>query len=147
MSTTIGLDPDRRTDAAEFELGERGSLPAKEYIYCRAQGAITVSHVAVLEANWRANMVDGADDIIGQAAGVATTAFADDEYGWLQVYGLAEVRSDDAVAAESRGGLDGTVPGQLAASATNMLGIIVVDAISANGVGTVQLTYPTISAA
>ena len=148
-----GLNPDRRTDAAEFALGGLGFIAteegAKGYIYVQASGAITANNAAQIEAGFQADMVDSAGQTEGSAIGIASTAFADDEYGWLQVFGLAEGRAGASTTAGASLQLDATADGRLIPATVDtpqILGLICVDVLADNGVGTVQLNWPVIRA-
>lgn len=81
-----------------FALGDIVCLPnGKKYVYVQASGAITGDgYVCSIDEAYQAVMVDtdtAATVAEGQLVGVAETAFANDEYGWLQIYGACGVRT------------------------------------------------------
>lgn len=55
----------------------------QEYVYVRANGAITAKMAVKLEADY-----DVAASSTGRVFGVALATFADNEYGWVQTRGL-----------------------------------------------------------
>lgn len=75
----------------------------KCYVYCQANGAVTGDgYVVSIDYLFQATMVDtdvAATILQGNKVGVAEVAFADNEYGWFQVYGPCGIRSEqDALA-------------------------------------------------
>lgn len=106
MSTAL-VNVLRTTTTPEFALGELAWLPAgKAYVYIQANGAITGDGYVV---SWKGNVCDAAMVNSGTAAtvaagmqvGVVETAFADNEYGWAQVYGACGIRSEQDALANS----------------------------------------------
>lgn len=88
-------------------LGNRLITPSgKEYIYVQANGAITGDgYVVSIDEAYQATMTDtdvAASVAEGQSVGVAEAAFADDEYGWVQVYGACGIRSEQEAAANAK---------------------------------------------
>jgi hypothetical protein len=93
----IGINPTRVTTEQEFKLGTRFQREdedgTKEYVYVRANGAITGAGYAcdITSSTGDAQMCSTATTAPGTGAGkqvgVALAAFADNEFGWLQVYG------------------------------------------------------------
>ncbi len=87
-----------------LNLGDRASTPdGKVYVYVQANGAITGDgYVVSIDESYQAVMTDtdtAATVAEGQSIGVAEVAFADDDYGWVQIYGACGVRSEqDALA-------------------------------------------------
>ena len=90
-----------------FGLGDRiRTDDGKEYLYVQANGAITGDgYVVSIDETYQAVMVDtdtAATVAEGQAVGVAETAFADDEYGWVQIYGPCGIRTEQDAAANGK---------------------------------------------
>lgn len=104
-----GIDPTVTHTAAQHLVGSIGwnvtSAGAKGYIYVQANGAITGdSYVCDIDgSNFDAAMCTTTTTApgtgAGKAVGVARVAFADNEYGWLQVYGAGTVRVAASAAA------------------------------------------------
>ena len=95
-----GLDPDKRTAAAEFGLmllaynsSEDG---AKGYVYSQADGAIDAGDLVAIKAG-QADATGINENAV--QFGAATAAFADEEYGWVQVWGLGTVNAKASAAA------------------------------------------------
>ena len=95
------FDPTRVSTKAEFaphtfdtSEGLRG------YMYAKADGAISVGAVCVIDTDGTADELDSANtNIYGLPLGVAQHAIADDSYGWLQVMGpCAAIQVSAAVA-------------------------------------------------
>ena len=74
---TLGVDFNRRTTTAEFDLGQtsRGSKNTI-WVYVQASGAVATGTCTV----------NGGTFLVTDAAGTFTadTAFADGEYGWVR---------------------------------------------------------------
>lgn len=85
----LGLDPSQivsASDTPEFPLGtvaedENGY----RYVYGRSNGATAAKVGVSLDINW-----DFADGNGVHVAGITNVAFADNEYGWIQVSGLVQ---------------------------------------------------------
>ena len=95
-----GIDPDKRTAAAEFGLMHMGfnssENGAKGYLYAQADGAIDAGDLVAIKA--------GQVDVTGinenaVQFGVASAAFADEEYGWVQVWGEGSINAKASAAA------------------------------------------------
>jgi hypothetical protein len=102
----IGINPTEVTAATAvpaFKLGTRGGCDTsdgyKEFIYGRANGAITAAGYVCLEqtgGDWvMASTTTSAPGASGPGTrvGVAQATLADNEYGWFQIYGKASVRT------------------------------------------------------
>lgn len=100
MSASLGASPERTTTVAEFALGDIAWIGGKAYQYVQANGAITGDgYVVTIDETFQAAMLSTSNDAEGDHAGVAETAFANDEYGWVQVYGACGIRTEqDALA-------------------------------------------------
>lgn len=86
-----------------FELGTIMWGVGKAYVYIQANGVITGDgYVVSWKQDFDAIMVDtdtAATVAEGRYVGVVECAFADNEYGWAQVYGPCGIRSEqDALA-------------------------------------------------
>jgi len=135
-----------------FRLGQRmEGEDGKEYVYVQADGAITgAGYVAVIDENGQAAMATNTTAVYGQQIGVASVAFADDEYGWLQVFGTANIR----VAASCAANVpitSTTTGGQLddaAGAGTKTITGAVLTTANGGTAGTAEgvLTYPTVGA-
>lgn len=99
-----GGSPTAPTTTADHKLNEVGWFAGgKAYVYVQANGAITGDgYVVSIDNDGQATMTDtdtAATILEGNRVGVADVAFADNEYGWVQVYGPCGVRSEqDALA-------------------------------------------------
>ena len=79
-----GLDAQSRKEVPAFDLGvvaASASDGTKVYIYVQANGAIAVNRMAQIRANYQATT--STTEQIGASLGVATAAFANNEYGWV----------------------------------------------------------------
>ena len=145
-----GLDPTRRTDNAEFDLGNIGfnSSPdgSKGYIYIQAAGTIGANHAVTWTRVFQCAELDTGNDHPGAPVGVVTDAFADDEYGWVQLYGPASVETA-AVGANGVPGATGT-DGRIDDTGTpEILGLWITAAQTTVGGNTaVMLTWPHLTA-
>ncbi len=86
----IGANPTLRTTAADFELLDKHTdEDGRAWLYVQANGAIVINAACVItEAGQAAEAsVTTTATARGDAVGIATAAFADNEYGWLAVYG------------------------------------------------------------
>ena len=74
----LGMNADRRTTVAEFSLGTATlGNDGYDYVYVQANGAIAASQTDIsVDGSFQAS--DGAGTYVG------TTAFADNEYGWVR---------------------------------------------------------------
>ena len=100
----IGVDVTKTTEDAEFGLGQRYThYDGKEYVYLRANGAITGDgYVVSYEDDYDAIMTDtdtAATVAEGMQIAVPEAAVTDNYYFWGQIYGPCGVRSEqDALA-------------------------------------------------
>jgi hypothetical protein len=86
----IGANPAATTTTAEFGLGDRHTdHDGKVWTYVQASAAIAQYDVVVFDESYTtlAAPVSTSNDARGDKLGVAAVAFADNEYGWLQIYG------------------------------------------------------------
>lgn len=83
---------DRAQPFPPFTLGARMQDDAgNEYVYVQADGAITAGDVVIVSEAFQADALDttNSNGAIGDTVGVAKGTLADDDYGWVQVYGVA----------------------------------------------------------
>ena len=142
----------RATKFPPFELGTRmQDADGKEYVWVQASGAITgAGFVCAIDEAGQAAMATNAVALYGDRVGVALTAFADNDYGWLQVYGPASVQ----VAASCAANVvitSTTTAGQLddaAGAGTKTINGIALTAARAASAGTAPgiLNYPVVGA-
>lgn len=144
-----GIDPDRRTTEAEFNLLQVGfSASGKGYIYIRAQGAIIGRGAVAIQEDGDSPELDTGNDHPATPVGIATAAFVDNAYGWVQVFGTATAVANNAVAVNSALAATGT-DGRLDDTGTpGILGMRVTTAAGAAGNDLpVHLTFPFINRA
>ena len=107
MTAIVGMNVLNPTASPTFALGDLGTThDGKVYIYVQANGAITGDgYVVSLDYAFQATMVDtdvAATILQGNKVAVADVAFADNEYGWVQVYGPCGIRSEQDALANSK---------------------------------------------
>jgi len=153
-----GIDPLITSTTSQFLLGAIGfnstSAGVKGYIYVRASGAITgPGYVADIDGSaFTATMstttttAPGAGQ--GKPVGVARVAFADTEYGWLQIYGAGTVRVSASAAAYTALNSTATA-GQLDDDATagaEVINGVALDVANGGAAGLVAgfLSWPTV---
>lgn len=154
----MGIDPTVTHTTPQFDLGQIGwnitSDGAKAYTYVQANGAITAAgYVCDFGNDHQAAMCTTTTTAPGTGAGkqvgVAAVAFADNDYGWLQVYGkAAAVRVSASCAAYTNLNSTATA-GQLDDDATagaEVIDGIVIDTAEGGAAGTEAglLTWPKV---
>lgn len=97
--TNVGADVTATHTSPQFALGSwHFADGGKIYIYVQANGAITGDgYVVSWEQDLDAIMTDtdtAATVAEGRFVGVVETDFADNEYGWVQIYGPCGIRSE-----------------------------------------------------
>lgn len=114
MSVLVGGKIDGPLSSSEvtqsgkgFGLGDRLCRhDGTEYVYVQANGAITGDgYVVSIDESHQAIMVDtdtAATVVEGDRVGVAESAFDDDDYGWVQVYGPCGIRTEQDAAANGK---------------------------------------------
>lgn len=86
-----------------FELGTVMWGAGKAYVFVQANGAITGDgYVVTLDESWQATMLTSSNDAYGDKVGVAECAFADNDYGWVQIYGPCGIRTEQDALANAR---------------------------------------------
>lgn len=135
----------------EFELGTRMKGAAgKEYVYVQANGAITANDVVFVDETFQADQLDTTNSAgaFGQVIGVAPATFADNDYGWIQIYGACTINV--ATGAETNTELNSTgtagrVDDDASSGAEAIIGLATTAAESGNTAAG-WLNYPTIRA-
>ena len=148
MSESI-FDPTRTSSKAEFAVFTVASdAGVRGFMYAQADGAISVGAVCIIDTDGTA--IEGTATLAtthsGCPVGVAQTAIADDDYGWLQVSGpCAAIQSDGALSVGETIWF-GSTAGALSDTNTADCQIygLKADVISAAGNGTGFLMYPTV---
>lgn len=99
----VGAKFDAATTDPTFELGTLMlGQGGKVYVYVQASGAITGDgYVVTMDGSFQAAMLTTSNDAAGDKVGVVECAFADDEYGWAQVYGPCGIRTEQDALANS----------------------------------------------
>ncbi len=84
-------------------LGDRFTDNAgKGWLYVRANGAITgEGYVVIIDETYDAAQITTSNDALGDLIGVASVAFADNDYGWVQVSGPCNIRVSASCAANA----------------------------------------------
>lgn len=154
----FGIDPTKVSTSPEFDVGQVAfnttSDGAKGYIYVQANGAITgdgyVCDVdgSSFDAAMSTTTTTAPGTGAGKLVGVARAAFADNEYGWLQVFGPGTVRVAASAAAYTILNSTATA-GQLDDDATagaEVIDGIVLDAANGGAAGTAAgfLNWPKV---
>jgi len=87
----VSLTDTPATNVAGFALGTRTIVPSangdKEYIYAKAEGAITAGFFAAFDEAFDAVSITHALGIANTSFGVAAATMADEDYGWFQING------------------------------------------------------------
>ena len=147
-----GIASERVSTVPLFDVGQLGASAddgTKIYQYVQASGSMGKNKVAQIRPNYQA--VVSTTERPGASLGVTEVAFANNEYGWLQVFGQAvgmaggTISTAQAVALNLDSAEAGDiVPGTLATP--EILGMFAVSAISNNATGTLQLNFPILRA-
>ena len=86
----IGANTAATSTTAEFGLGDRHTdHDGKVWTYVQASASIAQYDVVTYDETYYTTVapVSTSNDARGDKLGVAPVAFADNEYGWLQIYG------------------------------------------------------------
>jgi len=112
MIPAPGVDITAPTTSKIFDLNEIAWVDGKAYVYVQADGAITGDgYVVSLTNAGQATMTDtdvAATILQGNRVAVAEAAFADNDYGWVQVYGPCGVLSEQDALANAKLGSTST---------------------------------------
>ena len=145
-----GIDPDVRDTVPQFDLGQLGANVGtnggKVWLYVQANGGIDANRVAVVTALFQAS--EGtATPVPGSPVGITTDAFADNDHGWIQVYGQATGHSGSALSATSEPGPDADGAIDHGTSAPWINGLRLTGGTVADNTNfTCHLNWPSISA-
>lgn len=93
------------TEGKTFGLLDRTMDDAgKEYIYVQANGAITANDVVYIDESGQADQLDLTNSAANFQAlvGVSPATFADNEYGWIQVWGACTINVGTSAAANAQ---------------------------------------------
>ena len=137
-----------------FALGDVAwGSDGSAWVYVQASGAITGSgYSCVIDEDWQAAMatVTTTASAFGQLVGVPATDFADDDYGWLQVFGVCEVQVAASAAANltlNSTATGGTLDDNDLSGSEEINGLILTTARAASaGTAPALLTWPTVGA-
>lgn len=134
-----------------FGLGDRYADDAGNvYVYVQADGAITANDVVIITEAYQADQLDltNSNGALGDKVGVAAATFADDEYGWVQVYGTCTINVGSSCAANTKlnsTSTAGRVDDDATAGSETMHGLYTTGAESSNAAAGI-LHYPFIDA-
>lgn len=141
--TTIGAVP-------PFEVGTRmKGADGSEWVYVQASGAITgEGYAVVIDRDFQAAMVTNTNGLRGLPIGIAGTDFADNDYGWVQVYGACNIQVAASCAANVETTTT-TTAGQLDDAAgtgtKEILGLVLTTARGGTaGTAAGFITYPSV---
>lgn len=87
----VNIDTGTTSTSSGGELGSRYTKDdGTEWMYVHANGAISAGDVVLIDESFEADSIDTTNSAsgFGQPCGVASVAFADNEYGWVQIYGV-----------------------------------------------------------
>jgi len=135
----------------EWELGTRVmGAGGREYVYVQADGAISANDVVILTEAFQAEQIDTTNSAgaIGDKVAVAPVDFADDAYGWVQIYGACTINVATSAAANTKlntTGTAGRVDDDATSGAETILGLVTTAAESSNEAAG-MLNYPIIDA-
>ena len=156
MTTLIGgsdeftvstLDEGRGAAVGDIKTNEQGV-----FVYVQANGAIDAQDAVVINSDGQAIVVSNTNtaSAFGDRVGVANVAFADNDYGYVQVYGVTTVNvlANAAANAQLNGtATDGTLDDDATAGSEDIVGLTL---NAANGGSTAavscQLNYPYVGA-
>jgi hypothetical protein len=103
--STLGVDATSSTTNAMHDLGTKvNGTEGSEFVYVQANGAITGDgYVCLVDESFQADMIDTTNSAsaFGEQVGVAKHAFADNEYGWVQIAGTANIQVAASAAANA----------------------------------------------
>lgn len=157
-NVVMGAFPGDVLTAAELEAGRGFGLGdrytdhlGREYVFVTfgAGGATGAGYVVSINENFSAVMATNTASLFGQQVGIAQAAAASGEFGWVQIFGNAQVWTDVAVVAVRM--QTTTTAGQIDdASGTGTKQIpglsLTAARVSTAGLAPAILTYPTIGA-
>lgn len=136
-------------DGKGFGLGDRYcSHDGKEYVFVQANGAISQYDAVIIDESYQADQLDttNSGSGFGDLVGVAPFAFADDDYGWVQVKGPCTVNVGSSCATNTQlnsTGTAGRIDDDAAVGSEDITGIVTTGAESSN-TAAAMLNYPTV---
>ena len=139
------------TEGKGFGLGDRYvKSDGTEYVFCQANGAISKNDVVVFDEAYQADQADTTSTAakVGLLCGVAPYAFADNDYGWIQVKGPCTVNvgtSCGTYKTLNSTATSGRIDDDATTGAETILGLVTTGAESSN-LAAGMLNYPAISA-
>ena len=133
-----------------FELGTIMWDVGKAYIFVQANGAITANDVVLLTEAYQADQIDTTNSAsaFGDAVAVAGVTFADDDYGWVQIYGPCTVNVATGAAVNTALNTTGT-SGRIdddATSGAEVVDRIVTTAAESGNEAAAFISWPTVGA-
>lgn len=131
-------------------LSRAKGADGKEYVYVQANGAITANDVVFVDETGQADQLDTTNSAsaFGQTVGVAPATFADNEYGWIQIYGACTINVGSSCAANTQlnsTSTAGRVDDDATAGSEDVAGLATTGAESSNAAAG-WLNYPTVGA-
>lgn len=152
----IGANPTLRTATADFALLDKHTdEDGRGWLYVQASGAIVINAACVItEAGQAAEAsVTTTATARGDAVGIATAAFADNEYGWLAVYGTGTdilvlvAASAAANVPLNSTATDGTLDDDATSGAETIDGLVIITTDGGSGSAIqAELNWPTVGA-
>lgn len=145
---TIG---DRAPAFPPFSLGQRmQDADGNEYVFVQADGAITANDVVILTEAFQADQIDTTNSAgaIGDKVGVAKGTLADDDYGWVQIYGTCTANVGSSCAANTKlntTSTAGRIDDDATGGAETILGLVTTGTEASNEAAA-WLNYPFIDA-
>lgn len=133
-----------------FALNEKMcDYNGKEWLYVQASGAITgAGYAVVIDEEGQAAMLSTSNDAFGHRVGIPAVAFADNDYGWVQIYGDCDAILCAASCAADKQLMTTATAGTLDDTATGVRvdGVTLSAAVGGGGAATAagSLTYPRI---
>lgn len=150
----LGAVVARVSESAEFAVGTRhcDATTGKEYLYVQADsGAVTgAGYVVLVDESYSADMIDTTNSAsgFGQFVGVGVSAIPANQYGWVQVGGVADVRVAASAAANvalNTTSTAGQIDDNAASGAEVVDGIVLTTANGGSaGVASGVLSNPTV---
>ena len=144
----IGCNPLATTVEADHALGSIGYSPAGGlYVYVQAGNACAVNKLCAIEPGYQLLQRDSADAHQGASLGATEVAFANDDYGWAKVWGIANLTAGGAITAGMGLALDASETGDVVNGTSNepqIIGAMPLAAIADNATGGVQLAWPVL---
>lgn len=135
-----------------FGLGDRYvDHLGREYVWCQfgSGGATGAGYVMVIDAAFSAVMATNSTALRGLRVGVAPAAASANEFGWVQIYGSADVWTDVAVvnAAMASTTTAGQIDDAAGTGTKQIVGLSLTTArTSTAGLAPAFLNYPTVGA-